>query len=102
MKSALRFLTAVAGAAALSFVVSTSACTPDKDPGDAGPAATVCTDDPFSPECHCVKPADCDPTHPENRFKWICTASHKCVRTCTKNADCRVNLGETCEDAVCR
>lgn len=100
MRKALQLMTAASAAAVLAFVVSTVGCggtvPGGPDAGDGGP----CGKDPFSAECKCAKPAECDPLHQENRFKWICTPSHRCVKICKANADCR--SGETCEDAICR
>jgi hypothetical protein len=101
MRKALHFLMTATAAAAMVFMVTTTGCgseNTDTTTDDGGP----CAADPFSAECKCTKPADCDPLRPENRFKWLCTPAKKCVRTCTKNADCNTAAGESCEDAVCR
>lgn len=87
----------LAAAASLCAVVACGGETAtDADAGTGGACAT----DPFSADCKCNLGRDCTPLKKEDAYKWLCTASHRCVRTCLKNADCRD--GELCEDAICR
>ncbi len=100
MRKALQFLMTASVAAAMAFVVTTSGCSGDTA-GNTTDDGGACAADPFSEACKCTKPADCDPLNPGNRFKWFCTTSKRCVRTCTGNTDC-TRAGDICEDNLCR